>query len=117
MNYGDYPKEVTIFEVGPRDGLQNEPDFIPTEKKIDLVNRLTDAGCRNIEVTSFVHPKWVPQMKDAKEVFSKITKKPGVLYNSLIPNMKGLELAMDAGLTGYPSASVMSSEAVKVMTV
>ncbi len=107
MNYGDYPKEVTIFEVGPRDGLQNEPDFIPTDKKIDLVNRLTEAGCQKIEVTSFVHPKWVPQMKDAREVFSKITKRPGVLYNALIPNMKGLELAMDAGLTEV--VTIMSS--------
>ena len=96
MNYGDYPKEVMIFEVGPRDGLQNEPDFIATERKIELVNRLSEAGCTRIEVTSFVHPKWIPQMKDAKAVFSRIDKKPGVIYNALIPNMKGLELAMDS---------------------
>jgi len=98
MNYGDFPKGVVIFEVGPRDGLQNEPDFIATEKKIELTNRLTEAGCQRIEVTSFVHPKWVPQMKDAKEVFAKIDKLEGVLYNALIPNMKGLELAMESGL-------------------
>jgi hydroxymethylglutaryl-CoA lyase len=78
--------------------LQNQRDFIPTESKIELVNKLTAAGCQRIEVTSFVHPKWVPQMKDAKEVFSRIDKKEGVVYNALIPNLKGLELALEAGL-------------------
>jgi hydroxymethylglutaryl-CoA lyase len=107
MNYKAYPGEVTIFEVGPRDGLQNEPEFIPTEKKIELVNRLTEAGCRKIEVTSFVHPKWVPQMKDAKEVFSSIEKREGVLYNALIPNIKGLELAIEAGFEEV--VTIMSS--------
>ena len=92
------PEKVDIFEVGPRDGLQNQRDFIPTESKIELVNKLTAAGCQRIEVTSFVHPKWVPQMKDAKEVFSRIDKKEGVVYNALIPNLKGLELALEAGL-------------------
>ncbi len=88
---------VEIFEVGPRDGLQPEPEFIPTEKKIALVDKLTDAGCRRIEVTSFVHPKWVPQLKDAKEVYAGIVKKPGVIYNALVPNLKGLELALACG--------------------
>ena len=92
------PEKVDIFEVGTRDGLQNQRDFIPTESKIELVNKLTAAGCQRIEVTSFVHPKWVPQMKDAKEVFSRIDKKEGVVYNALIPNLKGLELALEAGL-------------------
>ena len=92
------PEKVDIFEVGPRDGLQNQRDFIPTESKIELVNKLTAAGCQRIEVTSFVHPKWVPQMKDAKEVFSRIDKKEGVVYSALIPNLKGLELALEAGL-------------------
>ena len=92
------PEKVDIFEVGRRDGLQNQRDFIPTESKIELVNKLTAAGCQRIEVTSFVHPKWVPQMKDAKEVFSRIDKKEGVVYNALIPNLKGLELALEAGL-------------------
>ncbi len=91
-------KEVSIFEVGPRDGLQPEPVFIPTEKKIELVNRLTDAGCKRIEVTSFVHPRWVPQMADSKEVLAGIRKKEGVTYNALIPNLRGLELAMECGL-------------------
>ena len=92
-------KQVSIFEVGPRDGLQPEPEFIPTEKKIELVNRLTDAGCRRIEVTSFVHPKWVPQMADAKEVLAGIRKKEGVTYSALIPNLRGLEMAIQCGLS------------------
>ncbi len=107
MNAEDLPKNVTIFEVGPRDGLQNESEFIPTDKKIEFINKLTDAGCRRIEVTSFVHPKWVPQMKDAKEVFSRINKKEGVVYNALIPNIRGLELAIDAGLKEV--VTIMSS--------
>lgn len=98
MDKTAFPKQVSIFEVGPRDGLQPEPEFIPTEKKIELVNKLTDAGCQRIEVTSFVHPKWVPQMADAKAVIAGIRQKEGVVYNALIPNMKGLELAMECGL-------------------
>ncbi|MCL2068492.1 MAG: hydroxymethylglutaryl-CoA lyase, partial [Oscillospiraceae bacterium] len=89
---------VEIFEVAPRDGLQPEPEFIDTQKKIDLIHMLNDCGCKRIEVTSFVNPKWVPQMRDAKEVFQSIEKKPGVIYNALIPNLRGLELALDAGL-------------------
>ncbi len=94
----EIPKSVSIFEVCPRDGLQPEPVFIPTEKKIELVNRLTDAGCTRIEATSFVHPKWVPQMADARAVLAGIRRKPGVTYSALIPNMRGLELAIEAGL-------------------
>jgi hydroxymethylglutaryl-CoA lyase len=90
-------KEVSIFEVSPRDGLQPEPEFIATEKKIKLVNDLADAGCKRIEVTSFVHPRWVPQMRDAKEVHAGIEKKPGVAYSALVPNVKGLELALSCG--------------------
>lgn len=99
MNKAVFPERVSIFEVGPRDGLQPEPEFIPTERKIELVNRLTDAGCQRIEVTSFVHPKWVPQMADAKAVIAGIKRKEGVAYNALIPNLKGLELAIESGLT------------------
>ena len=99
MNYDDLPKRVTVFEVGPRDGLQNEPAFIPTEKKIELVNRLSAAGCRKIEATSFVHPKWVPQLRDAKEVFANIDKIDGVTYSAFIPNLKGLENAVAVGLS------------------
>lgn len=98
MNKTNFPKRVSIFEVGPRDGLQPEPEFIPTEKKIELVNRLTDAGCQRIEVTSFVHPKWVPQMADAKAVVAGIRRKEGVTYNALIPNLRGLEIAIECGL-------------------
>ncbi len=98
MNQKELPKKVEIFEVGPRDGLQPEPVFIDTQKKIDLVDMLTDAGCKKIEVTSFVHPKWVPQMADAKEVFANIKRKEGVTYSALIPNMRGLEIAIEVGL-------------------
>lgn len=98
MDKSKFPKRVSIFEVGPRDGLQPEPEFIPTEKKIELINRLTDAGCQRIEITSFVHPKWVPQMADAKQVAAGIKYKEGVTYSALIPNMKGLELAIESGL-------------------
>lgn len=98
MDKTAFPKQVSIFEVGPRDGLQPEPEFIPTEKKIELVNMLTDAGCQRIEVTSFVHPKWVPQMADAKAVVAGIRRREGVVYNALIPNMRGLELAIECGL-------------------
>lgn len=98
IDYDQLPEQVKIIEVGPRDGLQNEPEFIETGKKIELVNRLTRAGCSTIEVTSFVHPKWVPQMKDAGEVFRSIDKAAGVAYSALIPNMKGFELAINAGL-------------------
>ncbi len=93
-----YPEQVSVFEVCPRDGLQNEPEYIAREKKIELVDRLADAGCRHIEVTSFVHPRWVPQMKDARQVFQGIGKKTGVVYSALVPNKKGLELAIAAGL-------------------
>jgi hydroxymethylglutaryl-CoA lyase len=89
---------VTIFEVGPRDGLQPEPEFIPTEKKIRLIDMLTEAGCRKIEITSFVHPKWVPQMKDAREVCAGIRRGEGVVYSALVPNLRGLELAIECGL-------------------
>ena len=100
-------KRVRIFEVGPRDGLQNEPEFIATADKIRLTDMLTEAGCDRIEVTSFVHPKWVPQMKDAEEVLQKIARRPGVVYNALIPNMKGLERAIAAGLKEI--VTIMSS--------
>ena len=88
-------KKVSLFEVGPRDGLQNEPEFIATTSKIKLTNMLAEAGLEKIEVTSFVHPKWVPQMADAVEVLAGIERRPGVLYNALIPNMKGLERAIE----------------------
>ena len=96
--FANLPDEIEIFEVGPRDGLQNEREFIPTEKKIAYINMLSEAGCKRIEASSFVHPKWVPQLKDAAEVYAKIKRKDGVTYSALVPNMKGLELAAESGL-------------------
>jgi hydroxymethylglutaryl-CoA lyase len=90
------PTKVTIVDVGPRDGLQNEQQMIPAAIKIELVDRLTDAGFSAIEVTSFVSPKWVPQMSDATEVMAGIRRKPGVVYSVLVPNMKGFEAALPA---------------------
>lgn len=87
---------VEIFEVGPRDGLQNEKRPIPTVEKIALVNKLSEAGFRRIEVASFVSPKWVPQMADSAEVLAGITRADGVRYGALTPNMRGLEGAIAA---------------------
>jgi hydroxymethylglutaryl-CoA lyase len=88
------PSEVTLVEVGPRDGLQNEAAPVSAAQKIELVQRLQAAGCREIEVTSFVSPRWVPQMADNSEVMAGITRQPGVRYSVLTPNMKGLEAAL-----------------------
>ncbi|WP_096667388.1 hydroxymethylglutaryl-CoA lyase [Polaromonas sp. AET17H-212] len=88
------PSKVKIVDVGPRDGLQNEKAQVPAAVKIELVHRLQDAGLTEIEVTSFVSPKWVPQMADAAEVMAGITRKPGVRYSVLTPNMKGFEAAV-----------------------
>jgi hydroxymethylglutaryl-CoA lyase len=90
------PRAVKIVEVGPRDGLQNEKEPVPTAVKIDLVNRLSAAGFRNIESTSFVSPKWVPQMADGAEVMASITRRPGTIYSVLTPNLKGFEGALAA---------------------
>jgi hydroxymethylglutaryl-CoA lyase len=90
----NYPKKVKIVDVGPRDGLQNEKQPVPAEVKIGLVHRLQDAGLKEIEVSSFVSPKWVPQMADAAEVMAGIERKPGVRYSVLTPNMKGFEAAV-----------------------
>ncbi|HTI19114.1 MAG TPA: hydroxymethylglutaryl-CoA lyase [Trinickia sp.] len=90
------PRAVKIVEVGPRDGLQNEKQRVPTAVKIDLVNQLSEAGFPNIEATSFVSPKWVPQMADAAEVMAGITRRPGTLYSVLTPNLKGFEAALEA---------------------
>ncbi|XP_066245461.1 hydroxymethylglutaryl-CoA lyase, mitochondrial [Euwallacea similis] len=88
---------VRIVEVGPRDGLQNEPMQVPTETKIELINRLSETGLKTIEVTSFVSPKWVPQMADNSKVFAGILKKPDISYPVLVPNLKGLEAAIKVG--------------------
>ncbi len=90
------PQKVKIVEVGPRDGLQNEKESVPAEVKIELVNRLTAAGFPNIEAASFVSPKWVPQMATSRDVMAGITRKPGVIYSALTPNMQGFEAALAA---------------------
>jgi hydroxymethylglutaryl-CoA lyase len=92
------PDRVTICEVGTRDGFQIEPDFIPTELKVEVVTLLAEAGLPRIEVTSFVHPKVVPQLRDAEEVMAKIRRRPGTRYAALVPNDKGAVRAVDAGV-------------------
>ncbi len=91
------PPRVRMVEVGPRDGLQNESAMVPTDVKVGLIDRLTDAGLPAIEATSFVSPKWVPQMADAAAVMSAIRRRPGVRYPVLTPNLKGFEAALAAG--------------------
>jgi hydroxymethylglutaryl-CoA lyase len=92
------PKSVIIVEVGPRDGLQNEAHFVPTEQKIELINRLSGVGLRRIEITSFVHPRAIPQLRDSEEIIKRIERKPGIIYSTLVPNEKGLERALAAGV-------------------
>ena len=88
------PTTVTLVEVGPRDGLQNEAAPVSTQHKVELIHRLQDAGCREIETTSFVSPKWVPQMADNAQVMAGIQRQPGVRYSVLTPNLKGLQAAL-----------------------
>ncbi len=90
------PDRVQIVDVGPRDGLQNEKGSVPADIKVSLIERLADAGVSAIEATSFVSPKWVPQMADAAGVMSRIARRPGVVYSVLVPNMKGFEGALAA---------------------
>src|SRR5436190_14148970 len=92
------PDGVSICEVGTRDGFQIEPEFIPTEVKIEVVDQLSEAGVPRIEVTSFVHPKVVPQLRDAEMVMAKIRRRPGTRYAALVPNDKGAVRAVDAGV-------------------
>jgi hydroxymethylglutaryl-CoA lyase len=93
------PKRVRIVEVGPRDGLQNEKGEVPTAVKLELIERLADAGLSAVEATAFVSPKWIPQMADHSEVLERIRRKPGVSYPVLTPNLKGFEAARAAGAT------------------
>jgi hydroxymethylglutaryl-CoA lyase len=89
---------VRIVEVGPRDGLQNEARTVPTDKKAEFIRLLAAAGLKDIEVASFVHPKWVPQLADAQELISQLDSIPDVRYSALVPNMKGLERAIASGI-------------------
>jgi len=85
------PRDVTVYEVGPRDGLQNEPETVATDAKLELVSRLADAGLRRIELTSFVSPRWIPQLADADEAASRVPPRAGVVYSALVPNAAGWE--------------------------
>lgn len=106
MMNSQLPEHIQIKEVGPRDGLQNEKEFVRTEDKIKWINMLSKTGIKEIEYSSFVHPKWVPALSDAREVGRLIERNPDVWYSALIPNMKGLEFALEAGIDG---ASVFMS--------
>lgn len=92
------PSRVELYEVGPRDGLQNEPRVVPTEEKLRLIAALVRAGHKRIEATSFVSPKWIPQLADADELLKRLPRQPDVVFSALVPNLKGLERARDAGL-------------------
>lgn len=93
-----FPKQVRLVEVGPRDGLQNEPEPISTATKLELIDRLGAAGLSYIEAASFVSPKWVPQMADHREVMQNLARLDGVTYAALTPNLKGLEAALECGV-------------------
>lgn len=92
------PDDVSIFEVGPRDGLQNESTILSADKKIELVEGLVDAGIRRIELTSFVNPRWIPALADHMDVATRVRRKPGVSYSALVPNLRGLDSATRAGM-------------------
>ncbi len=95
---GQLPKRVDVYEVGPRDGLQNELRTLPTRAKARLIDALVAAGEKRIEVTSFVSPKWIPQLADAEELLRLVGRREGVVFSALVPNLKGLERAKEAGL-------------------
>ncbi|MCK6513920.1 hydroxymethylglutaryl-CoA lyase [Myxococcota bacterium] len=100
-------EHVRVVEVGPRDGLQNEREIVPTDAKVELIRRLVAAGYEDIEVTSFVRPRWIPQLADASDVLSALRGVQGATFWALVPNERGLERALDAGLSGV--ATFMSA--------
>ena len=110
------PSRVTLVDVGPRDGLQNEKQTVDAAVKIELVHRLQAAGLREIEVTSFVSPKWVPQMADNTDVLAGIERKPGVRYSVLIPNMKGLDAALSMPRAQWPDEIVVFAAATEAFS-
>ena len=110
------PQSVRIVEVGPRDGLQNEAGIVPLDVKVELVNRLSAAGLPAVEAGSFVSPKWVPQMADSAGVFAQITRRPDIGYPALVPNMKGLEAAIAAGV-GEVAVFVSGSEGFSLKNI
>src|SRR5437879_2029021 len=103
------PKRVTIVDVSPRDGLQSEKVFVPTEKKVELINALVSAGIPKIEITSFVSPKWVPQLADAEQVLSSIDHN-GASFQVLVPNEKGYDRARETGLVREITVVVAATE-------
>ena len=106
------PSRVTLVDVGPRDGLQNEKQAVDSGVKIELVQRLQAAGLKEIEVTSFVSPKWVPQMGDNAAVMAGIVRQPGVRSSVLVPNMKGLDAALSAPRDEWPDEVVVFGAAM-----
>jgi hydroxymethylglutaryl-CoA lyase len=96
----EVPKKVQIVEVGPRDGFQMESAFIPTDLKVEIIDSIAAAGVSKIETTSFVSPRVIPQMMDADEVMARITRRPGTRYTALVPNLRGAERAIEAGVNG-----------------
>ncbi len=104
------PDSAAVYEVGPRDGLQNEPTPVPTATKVDLIQRLAATGLTYVEASSFVHPRWIPQLGDAEQVFERIERREGVRYGALVPNMRGLERAREVGLTDV-AVFISASEA------
>jgi hydroxymethylglutaryl-CoA lyase len=96
--FGKLPSHVTLYEVGPRDGLQNESRPVPTADKIGMINALSQTGLSRIEITSFVNPKWIPQLADASDVARGIKRIAGVSYSCLVPNRRGLDAALQAGM-------------------
>jgi hydroxymethylglutaryl-CoA lyase len=107
---------VTLVDVGPRDGLQNEKQTVDAAVKIELVQRLQAAGLREIEVTSFVSPKWVPQMADNAAVLAGIARRPGVRYSVLVPNVKGLDAALSAPRAEWPDEIVVFAAATEAFS-
>jgi hydroxymethylglutaryl-CoA lyase len=110
------PSKVTLVDVGPRDGLQNEKQNVDASIKIELVHRLQAAGLKEIEVTSFVSPKWVPQMADNAAVIAGIARRPGVRYSVLVPNMKGLDAALSAPREQWPDEIVVFAAATEAFS-
>lgn len=98
MLFSDVPDEVSIYEVGPRDGLQNESQILPTDRKLEMIEGVVDAGVRRVEITSFVNPRWIPALADHMDVASRVKRREGVRHSALVPNMRGLDGASRAGL-------------------
>ena len=101
--------DIRVFEVGPRDGLQNESIILPVDQKVALIEKLVATGLRDVEIGSFVHPKWVPQMAATDQVAQQINREEGVRYWALVPNLKGLERAIESGQT-HVAVFMSSSE-------